>query len=536
MKYEIDNPAQFGIVKDLPPHEMPTNAWSDGKNVRFDDATAMRIDGETNHFTPTISASDASSIRYLDPIRGDSDYYWVYATDKALWSLNTGGTKSNLIAQGVTSSTQWTSGFLEGQVIYTNTDETTPFHPYSWAPGGAISPLTWNATGTASTSWAGETGAGNSCLTLRAFKQYGVALGMIENTEPFRRRVRWSHPADPGAMPITWDDTKPQYDAGYVDLDDDPEPVIDCAVMRGDNIVYKYNSIHRMSAIGAPYIFGFNRIFNNIGVRARNCVKEFYGRHVVFGFEDIIIHNGQEHQSILDHTMRSYLTNAVDDTNSDLCVVAINHQSNDIYFCYPESGEPDLTEAIVWNWADNTTTIRELPHNTYMATGLISPTGAAATFDDDTTAYSAMTGAFNTQLYTQSRRSIVHAYNDTTKQVVFQDSTSAAFINKDMLTFVERTGLPIPSLDGNIDTKELKFIYRVYIRAESSEALVVKLASQDMLNGTVTWTTYSFNPNTEYKLDCRITTRIPGIYIRPAKGASFKLHGVTMEYNMAGWR
>lgn len=530
MKFEIKNPGQHGIIRDLPDYELPENAWSDGRNISFGDGYITRVDGEELFFYPTLSSTSAEKVRYLDPIRGENDYYWVYCTDTSIWYIDSGGTKTN-IKQAAASASQWTSGFLEGMLLISNEDYSTPFHPVAWVPGGALSTLTWDTS--ASTTWAD---VNYSARTMRTYRQYAVALDVVENTVRRPRRVRWSHPADPGAMPITWDETKPQYDAGYVDLDSDPEPVVDCIRLRGDNIIYKYNSVHRMTPIGAPYIFGFSEIFNNIGARSRNCVKEFYGKHAVFGFEDIVVHDGQEIVSILDHRMRKHIIGNVDSNNSDMCTVAIDHANNDIYFCYPEIGTEALTQAVIWNWSDNTTTIRDLDNHTYVASGLVSPTGGSVSFDNDVIAYDAMNGPFDTQLYSEAQRALVFSFDDAFRSVSVKGVNSSAFLNGTIVSFVERVGLPLPGSEGNVDTKDLKYINRIYIRGEGDADLSVKIGEQYIIGGEVKLHSFTFNPSTDYKIDCRVTTRIPSIRIGYSLFEKWKIYGITIEYQLAGMR
>ena len=530
MKFEIKNAAQHGVIRDLPDYELPANAWSDGRNVLFADGYISRVDGEELFFYPTLSATASEKIRYLEPIRGENDYYWVYCTDTSIWYIDSGGTKTNLKTASA-SAAQWTSGFLEGLLILSNEDYATPFHPVAWVPGGAMSELTWDSS--ASTTWADVNYAAR---TIRTYKQYIVALDVVENTVRRPRRVRWSHPADAGAMPITWDETKPQYDAGYVDLDSDPEPVIDCVRMRGDNLIYKYNSIHRMTPIGAPYIFGFAEIFSNIGARSRNCVREFFGKHAVFGYEDIVVHDGQEVVSILDNRMRKYIINNVDSDASDLCLVAIDHANTNVYFCYPEIGATALSQAVIWNWTENTTSIRDLDNNTYVAAGLVAPTGGSVSFDNDSIQWDAMAGPFDTQLYSEAQRTLVFGFDDSFRSVSVKGINSTAFLNGTINSFVERIGLPLPGEQGNIDTRELKYIYRVYIRGEGDVDLSVKIGEQFTIGGQVKWHSYTFNPSTDYKIDCRVTTRIPSIRIGYNLFNKYKIHGVTLEYKMAGLR
>jgi hypothetical protein len=523
MRFSIDNPGQIGIIRDMNPHELPPNAWSDGLNVRFDDGYAIRSEGEDLISTAEVSSED-KLVYYLTPVRTDSTYYWVYAGKREAWVTDL--TSNSKIFTGTLANQYWSSGFLQGLLLLTNGVDT----PQAWIPGIANTTEDLRYDLSASTSWAD---AAVSCKTLRTFNQYGVALDTTESGVRNSRRVWWSHPADAGATPTTWDYTKPQFDAGQVELDDDPEPVIDCHPLRGDNLIYKYNSIHRMTEIGSPFIFGFQRIFNSIGIRSRNCIQEFYGRHVVFGFEDAIVHDGQNHKNILDSKLRSWVINNIDQDNNDACLVAADYANQDMYFAFPEVGATYLTKAAVWNWREDTTSIRDLNNKTFLSSGIVAPTGAGTTFATDIGEFNEAVGPFDQQLYSQVLKAMF--ISDSLKNLtVFPGGDKV--IGSDYTSFIERQGLPLPGVTGEANIKEMKFIKRIYPRIEGNVDVTIKLAEQHALNGPIKWHSFTFNPSTDYKIDCRVTTRVPGIWVGTTTGNQWRLHGIDLEYDHAGFR
>lgn len=520
--FDIDIPGQTGVVKDTDSYQLPNNAWSDAINVNFRDGKAIRADGE-QEVTAVANSLSSNPPYYLKNVSTDSSYFWILGTGSTahvtdLSAVNTIWTPS-------TSSTYWSSGFLQGLLLLTNGSDA----PQTWVPGltNTTDDLVYDAS--ASTTWAGVNA---SARVIRTFREWGVALDTTESSNRNSRRVWWSHPADAGSPPATWDYSKPAYDAGQVELDDESEPVIDCLPMRGDNLIYKNNSIHRMSYVGPPFIFSFSRIFNNIGLRSIDCAKEFFGRHVVFGFEDAIVHDGVNSQPILDRAMRRWLINNIDDDSNDRCCVVVDYAQNEVYFMFPEVGESFVTKALVWGYHSNTTTIRDLDNKTFGASGVVDPSVSAVTYAGDIGQFDAAVGPFDSAIFRTLERSVV--FSDSSGRMSFITDTDK--VNQsDFTSFVERQGVPLPDESGRV-TNDLKFIRRLYPRINGGSAVTIKLAEQMNLNGPIKWNTYSFDPTTDYKIDVRVTTRIPAIWVGSESGSKWEFHGMGIEYQNHGMR
>ena len=83
----ITDVGKVGIIEDIPPYNLPPNAWSGGNNVRFLDNGVKKVAGydevmATCPFAPYYIQS------YLD---ASATYYWLAygATDIAVWNGST---------------------------------------------------------------------------------------------------------------------------------------------------------------------------------------------------------------------------------------------------------------------------------------------------------------------------------------------------------------------------------------------------------------------------------------------------------------
>ncbi len=83
----ITNVGQVGIIQDIPPYNLPPNAWSGGNNVRFLDNGVKKIAGYE-----AVMATVPFAPYYLQPFLDNANtYYWIAygATDIAVWNGST---------------------------------------------------------------------------------------------------------------------------------------------------------------------------------------------------------------------------------------------------------------------------------------------------------------------------------------------------------------------------------------------------------------------------------------------------------------
>ena len=80
----FDNVGSIGIIKDVPPYNLPQGAWSDGNNVRFLDNGVKKIAGYKE-----VMATCPFAPYYIHPyLTANGLYYWIAygATDIAVWT------------------------------------------------------------------------------------------------------------------------------------------------------------------------------------------------------------------------------------------------------------------------------------------------------------------------------------------------------------------------------------------------------------------------------------------------------------------
>jgi len=62
----------IGLNKDLSSHELPNNAWTDVRNIRFEDGYLQRAPGYSK-----IYGAPFAEPQYLQPAASGSSRYWI---------------------------------------------------------------------------------------------------------------------------------------------------------------------------------------------------------------------------------------------------------------------------------------------------------------------------------------------------------------------------------------------------------------------------------------------------------------------------
>ena len=367
-----------GINKDIDAYELPETQWSDGNNVQFDNDTTKKVLGTQQVFgTPTVAPY------WLMPFDTISTNSWIYPSLTKIYRVHTSGTNTTHTDITRTSGgdysaaagTGWNGGVLGGVAIINNGVDNPQF--MGTANNAKFADLT---------NWPSNT----TCQVIRPFKRFLVSLDITESSTRYPFRVKWSHPAEGGTIPTTWDPTDATKDAGYVDLSQSKGFVIDCLPLGDVNIVYKEDSIWSMAFEGGQSIFGFRQLFDDVGILGRHCAKGFDNKHFVVSEDDVYIHDGQTKQSIVDQQIRDELFSSMHPDYKTRTFVAADREKNEMWVCFVSNTNDTnafADTAYVYNFRNNSWSKRDLPYASYVDWGIVefdSATDWSETGDWDT--------------------------------------------------------------------------------------------------------------------------------------------------------
>lgn len=449
---------QIGLNKDLSQHELPVNAWTDAKNIRFLDGYAWQFYGHGEVYN-----SPAYAPQHLMPCSVSGGRYWVYTTSSKAYAVTiTGGVAVHTDITHVTPrsgvANQWTGTLLSGVPIL-NTGDT------------ATVPMAWNLSLASKFVDLSNWPANTYCKSLRAYKNFLIALNITKSGTNYPYMVKWSHPAEPGSLPSSWDHGDATKLAGEADLAEGYDPIVDGLQLRDSFMIYKENSIWRADFVGGTYVFKFSKIAGKSGAMNRNCIADIDGAHVVLTNNDVIITDGQSVNSLLDKQTRRWLFQNIDVDNYGKAFCFANPFFNEVFICFPAIGSASCDKALVYNYRDKTVSIRDLPNIAHANFGPVD-NGLIGNWAQDSAPWASDLTLWNGGDFVPSAARCLMASNNTK---LYMLDSSSSFDGVIPSAYLERRGLSFESPDA---IKLVRGI-RPRIVGNTGDTVLVRVGSQD---------------------------------------------------------
>ena len=375
----IDNAGQYGIVTDIPPYQLPPNAWSGGNNVRVRNSGIKKCAG----FEEVFASCPIPPHHIFSVSDGTSVYWMALGEDKAYVFKNQGGGWTNITRQTTGSDVNYTTSEEEGwsHTIIGGVPVMTNFRdaPQFWALSSGV-----YATGTKLAELSNWESSTDLCKSIKSFKTFLIALNMDRAGVPYPKLVKWSNEAASHAVPTSWDEADATKDAGEYELADTPGDIIDGLQLGESFMIYKDDAIYIMNYIGTPFIFSFKLLSPTIGILTKNCVSEFSGGHFFFGKTNIYLNDGQTISPLLTDRLRREVFDNLDGDNFKRSFTVADYNRNEMLACYPSGGYTYPNKAVIWNWSTNTLTLRDLPNPSSMGFGVAFVSTDSDEWDDNT--------------------------------------------------------------------------------------------------------------------------------------------------------
>lgn len=520
---------KYGVIADTAPYDLPLVAWSDARNVRFQDnavrrfsapfkvADATTLLGEPRHLTSGLNDTNVDRL-----VMVSSDYHLYDVTSGSLedktGSLDTGASEAP-----VTSCTLAGFTIVNRETNPPRYRETTVNADFAELPNW---PEGWRAK------------------TIRSFRDFLVAGDVTQGVTRYPTMFAWSDATTSGSLPATWIAAENNL-AGSTILHDVTPPIIDTYPLRGDVVIYTHNEATLARYIGDPFIFSFDRVFNDDGVMGPNCVVEINGQHFVFGTKDIYMHDGVSKRSIVQGRVHRRVYHNLDFSKRRRCFIWHDPRQTEIGFAYPStcSGAyfPETkgcNEAAVYNYVDDTWTFVDLPN--CFAAGLASlntrytwSTGAAGSWNQRLSSWRSQTDP--------SVRSVMLASSgvmNVPKSVLALDDIAGGDTSFDFSPIIIP---PAYALREKIDMDELgagigqkKWIRRIYpqARALSGEGRVgFAIGRSEHPNDLpVFGPTTEFDPRITHKIDTRLSHRYLSLRYELLGGSDGEFSGLDVDF------
>jgi hypothetical protein len=332
-----------GMNSDITPYALPPEIYTMARNVRFVGNSAQRMGGAIDAF-PNGTYVGAPEFLFQTVINGKP---WTLYGGAFGVGVTDGTTHFNVTPAGWLAPPEGsvTAGIFNNVICFAS-PAAAPWYWDGTTIAGAVKPLP---------GWFPAT----QCRVLRAFNSFLFA-GDLTDTVRRQDRLAWSDAAPSSGIPSTWTPTTTNQ-AGNLDLSDVVGAIIDMRPLADFLMVYKGGGAYAVSHTGRPYIFSKRRITGAIGAASPNAIAELRGRHVVFGFGDVVITDGSTVQSIIDKKNRNALFGSFNASAAGVAFALHNQGKNEIWICLPSAGATRCNLAGVWNYNADTWSIRDLP-------------------------------------------------------------------------------------------------------------------------------------------------------------------------------
>ena len=499
-----------GINKDISPYELPDTLWSDGNNIQFDNDRTSKVKGHQQVFgTPT------GAPYWLLPFNTITTDYWIYPSLTKIYRVSTSGTTTTHSDvtrttggdYAATATDRWNGGVLGGVAILNNGVDDPQMLGTSASNFSVL------------TNWLSST----TTKVMRPFKRFLVALDTTESSTRYPFRVRWSHPAEGGTVPTTWDASDATKDAGYVDLSQSNGFVVDCLPLGDINVIYKEDSIWGMSFEGGQSIFAFRQLFADAGILGKDCAKSFDNKHFVVSEDDIYVHDGQSKNSIVDSQIRDELFNSIHPDYKTRTFVAADREKNEMWVCFVSNSSTDAFAdvAYVWNWRNNTWSKRDLPSVSYISWGVVdtvSTTDWTESGDWDTD---------NDSWDSPLKPSLLLADANNTKLFVLG---SNQFNGASFRAWVQKS-------DMSLDYNGTKSVTKIVPRVEGTGSVDFYVGNEMMPHQGMTWKgPYVFTPGTHSEIPVRVTGNYIGIRAESTDDKNWSIENLEIHWTPQGSR
>lgn len=508
IRQEIKNPV--GVNKSLDPTDVPDNVWNDVINVSFKGGKVSKTQGYAQTF-----GTPSGDPYYLLTVIRSGVLFWVYPTLDAIYrtegsshvdiSRTTGGAYTG------TPVDNWNGGVLNSVPVLNN---------------GVNVPQVWEYSSSTFENAPGWP-VGLQAKIIRPYKNYLIAMNLTVGSVLEPVSIQWSNASDPGFAPTSWALNDTTSESGKAFLADTPGAIVDGRPLRDMFIIYKEDSVYSMRYVGGVFVWQFRQLFNDVGMLSQECVAEFEGKHFVVTAGDVYVHNGVNKQSVIDNRMREYLFSSIDKAYSTRTRVVADHGRTEmwIYFVGTNSTSGLCDTALIWNWTEDTWTIRDIPEVAHISYGIVDPQ-TSDNWQDDPLSWNSDTTVWNDRNYNPSKLSILMASPSDTKMYLVGDVST--FDGTTFTSRIEKNSMYFG------DDHNFKSISSVTPHFTGNGVVTAYVGYQKLKSDPIAWKgPFTFNIGVDYKIDCKVVGRYISFKCEIDSDGSWSLNGYTLEGNAA---
>lgn len=442
-----------GLVSDIPPYELPPNAWSHVVNMHPKNG-GMQLARPLDQAYGSLLDTPL----HIQNVQAQGQNFWVYWGEDTISAAETSNPHVNLTPGGglsVVTAKDIISAQLNGLSLFTNGFDAP--HYWDGSTSSDYAPLPdWPAATVAR-------GIATGAYHIFAFDIDGPS-------GEFPMKVMWSDAAPPGAVPGSWTPAASNQ-AGDTELAQTPGRVQCMVPLRGSYAFYKTSSMYLADYVGGNDIYAFRPALTQCGAFTRKSVVDIGGRHVVVTDGDIVITDGVNVTSIGDDKVRQFLFGQIDQGNYELLSVVYHQASSQVWIYFPSAGSSLCDLALVLDMVKNRWGTRALSNVRHMATGIVNDTESSMLWDSVGEEWDAVGTLWNAANYSSATRALMIAADDL-ELVGRAGAWSEGYLERLSLSLGE--------------AERFKFVRRIHMRGEGG-TVYVRIGTQTVADGPVTW-------------------------------------------------
>lgn len=521
---QVNNFAKAGLNTDLMPWDLPADNLTEIRNVRILNEKLTPFGGSVLWATLPIGFKPG----YIMSVASTSGEYWLIAGLDSILTYD--GTSFSDISNpagyaGVLNEDYWTGCLITNIPIIVNSGHYPEYWPQQ-TPGITMEYLPWDAT----RNWEE---AEEFCQIIRSHKQYLFAMILQSGPDEIVDGVRWSSPADVSGVPDTWDHLDSTNVAGLVKLGGQGGKIVDGLSLRDAFCVYREKGVSIFDYVGGQFVWRVRHLSSTFGLIAKDCIVELKGNHYFISDGDILVNDGNKIESLLHKRIKTRFKSDFSAESYKNAYAIKNNSASEIWFCIPETGSTYANLAYVYNYRDDSWTIRDIPAAVFANYGSVST--PSITWDASTEPWDSNLSTWSENQTSPFDDTIIAVVKPTQVEVGGKLLLLDTEISIDTTPYdavIERVGFALEGLN-NVTT-----ITRVYPNMTGPESALIEVGSQDYPGSPIRWKPgVEFTPGVDRKVDIRTTGELHCFRISTNNvNSTWSISGIDIEYSMAGER
>ena len=531
-----------GIISDVNPYDLPSNAFSAGVNIRFENGSVTRAPIFRTVHTLAAPTNIIGHMFSIPDISGGPESVVLVESDFSSIVSLVGTTETDVTPASTTtgSNTQpFTSCFL-GNIAYLNRKDNVPYFK-------SLSTADFTALTNWDSSW--------RCGVLRAYKDTLVAMDVTKGANDYPSMVKWSDFTSYNAVPASWDETSTTNNAGENILNEMVGPIVDGLALRDSFYIYGENEVWAMNFIGGTFVYDFRKRFSDRGILDTNCVVEVDGLHYVFDTDDIYVHDGASPRSIIHGKDKDFVFSSIQKDYKHLCFVEFHKPLDEIHFNYVSDDRlvgfrgttTGCNRAAVYNTKNGTWTFYDLPNVTAATTAQVT---TGQTYEDmGTTLYSEFAGTYigdedGSETHLLYISNIDTNVSLSSTRILGLDRATGGRLSRPVEAealkpaLAERIGIDMDESGSPLTSYKslLGFYPQVGLDGEP-ETLSFQFGASDVTGLQPAWNTaQTFDPSAQNKLDVRVAGRYLAYRLLHEGISDFSFSGFDVRATRRGMR